>query len=41
MPSKVKSVACGNQHTVVLTENGVYVSGMMIIFIQLFLNWLE
>ena len=36
-PNRVKSVACGNQHTVVLTENGeVYTSGMF--FFQLFLN---
>ena len=28
LPDKVKAVACGHQHTVVLTENGqVYVSG--------------
>ncbi|CAF4554043.1 unnamed protein product, partial [Rotaria magnacalcarata] len=29
IPDKVKAVACGNQHTVVLTVNGeVLVSGM-------------
>ena len=29
IPNKVKSVACGNQHTVVLTDKGeVYTCGM-------------
>jgi X-linked retinitis pigmentosa GTPase regulator len=33
-PNKVKAVACGNQHTIVLTEKGeVYACGMKYLFI--------
>ncbi len=34
LPNQVKAVACGNQHTVVLTEKGeVYACGMKYLFI--------
>ncbi len=35
IPNKVIAVACGHQHTVVLTEKGeVYASGMCNLFIE-------